>query len=274
MEPLLTRIFTAIIISLFLTILVRTLPFLRQLYEDKLFRQIGLPRPSHLVEQVYAHANPGFTWASTVVEISGKKEEVPYPIWSSMVPYHDTKKLIDYLSLQFADRYQHYINRHTVICTVNQSSTNFLGNLSDWFIERESNFFPFDEHDPYPIPQEWKDLHLVLFDINLNTGKTMERVSQYFIKQGWKPYHHIAIFYNDLVPPTGYIPPSPDWQEHFSYIYLATNVIKRWDKQDVAQSVMLVREALANQRSWSDPMVINSLKLLRTKPKVSKLSTQ
>jgi hypothetical protein len=264
MDLISKRLFIALILSLLLTTLSYTAILIRRLlYKLKFPRKVKGLNFLGLITQKVAAEHPDFEWTPIEFKIDQKKEELFCPVWNCW-PIFQHPDILDGLLMLFRTRFDPYIDRNTKICAINQPSLFFLGKLDDWIQNRGAMVLPFDEH--YPIIESWKTSKLVLFDMNLNTGKTMGNVSQYFVKLNWKPAHYLVLLYNNFLPTNGYFAHAPNWPKDLSYIYKASTVAANWDRQDLAKSLLIVKDAIANRRSWSDSDVIESVELLRKDP--------
>jgi hypothetical protein len=215
------------------------------------------------LEQRIAAENPGYEWTATEVQVGSAKEKIYYPVWNCWTIFYHPE-IYDGLLMFFKRKFGTFIERNTKICALNQPSIFLLGKLDKWIQWKGAIVFPFDEH--YKIPDPWKTSKLILFDVSLNSGKTMGKASQYFMSKNWKPSKYLVLLNNDFVPTKDFLAHDPDWPNNFFYIFTASTIVTRWKDQVLAKSLLIIKDALANGRPWNDPKVIESLKLLRSKP--------
>lgn len=216
----------------------------------------------------FADTNPGQSWKTISIEVDRKTIDVPFPDWGCWTMYHDPE-LFNRLSDKFVEELPR-IDSNTKICALTQPALFFLGKIDDVLEENGAVIFPFEKD--FPVPKEWAGSKLILFDINLNSGKTMGNAYTFFKSKKCNIANLQVIFYNDLIPHVKEFTTDPFVREKLLYILKASDIIKFWERHDVTNAVNTVREAIKGNIPWEDKAVINALKLLKTEPNVGKKS--
>ncbi|MCI0558962.1 MAG: hypothetical protein MN733_10735 [Nitrososphaera sp.] len=257
MDEILVRVFYAVAASIILTVLVYFIPSLRSAVYSGPFRY-RYPASHDQIEGMLADANPGLTW-KTSKAAKAQQPPVIYPVWDCWVLFHELE-FLEELSTQVLDRFDE-VFYNAKICALTTPALFFLGILEEELRLSDAIIFPFDKRFSRPV--EWVGTKLVLFDMNLNTGKTMCKAIEAFEKDNWPPTHCAVMLYNDLVPETEHYCPSATWEQRISYLFLATSIMLRQTEskgKEPVTDIEIIREAFANRRSWEDKAVQEALK--------------
>jgi hypothetical protein len=266
MDTILRQVGLAILTSLALTVLVWVIPPLRKWFDITLFRSIGHPPFKAEMVVIIAGANPGQIWKEKVVEIKGNLESIPYPYWDCWALYHQPE-IVSNLGFQFMEANENLLESGIKVCAISNPALFFLGSIDDWIRSKGALIFPLEQS--YPLARDWiRSSRLILFDINLNTGKTMSAALHYFRDLGWDPLRKMVVLFNDLVPDNEEFLNASGVMEQLTYLIKGSEITQHWKSQTVAEAVRIVQAGLRDTQSWDDEPIQGALRLLRTHPPV------
>lgn len=216
MTIIIQQIFWAILLSLGLTIILGiALVFY---YQQGGRAHADLSREASVdqkIKEFIAKANPGLEWvqASTV-------QEITYPIWHCEALNSDpdlVESLIHHLLVRYGRKLA-----NSYVYGVTETATNFLITFRTRL--QDSGVTILDERRiQNGITDELRNIKLVLFDFNLNTGQTMKNAEKRFLDLGWVPEMCMVLLNNDFVPDAEKVLSSNDW-EHIGYLFRASDL--------------------------------------------------
>ena len=255
MEIILERAGIAVLISGLLAAIVRFIPPVWLAFQRGPFFYSRVSVSPDRIEKMFALSNPGLQWKTVEVKVGQDVEIVPYPNWDCYVLFDDPAFFGEF----HAQLMEHFESLfvEAKICAVSTAGLFFLGKIEGSLRAVQATVFPRDEH--FPIPDEWRGAKLVLFDLNLNTGKTMIQADRFFRAMSWQPSAFVVVFHNDLVPQAERVFPTPDSGSCFHYLYLASHVIRYWKDRGAINVFQTVERAFAGALSWQDQTVREAL---------------
>lgn len=205
--------------------------------------------------------NPGYMWAAFPIQTNIGQIMVPFPVLRWWVLFEPRNiALLQAVREDFLDHFSNeLINAHVYTCS--QFASSFLYKIRPKLGEFNTKVFLYDElHPPdHPTINE----KVIVFDLSLNTGKTVNNVLNSLEQARIVPDHIIFIILNDFVPTPVHGDPIDAYRYKVKYLYTASDLARYWEWRDeTTASLLIVKEVLNNRMSWDDKRVNYALESL------------
>ena len=252
MEDLFLSLLLAVIASVAATFFVWLLPFLKATVTRGSYPIFRNKIMAARFEKRIALGNPGPEWHSVEIEVQpGQTREVPYLTWDCMTLFHGLEYMNE-LGLQFLHLLQDGVSSEkTHLCAVTTPALYFLENIEPHL--HELGFSPFS-YDKFKIKpkNEWKAQRLILFDLNWNTGSTMQNAAKYFESVGWPAEQSYVLLFNDTVPEEARckLPIHKPF-----YLYEVSNIIQHLEDTKLTSWLNITQTAIIGKQSWAAPEI-------------------
>lgn len=193
-------------------------------------------------------AEAGVSLAIAEQEYEGGTEAIPYPRWSCWDLFNDPE-LVRHLACEFLTQFADEME-NAQISAVSFPAWRFLSGLETELRARGATILY--------VPSERRDgSRLVLFDLNINTGRTMAEAYEYYLAQGHRPASLWVLLFNDFLP-AELRPEMSRWvfkqltqegAENLRYLYRASEVAPCFKSEPLAKALQRIYRLL-----WDKPV--------------------